>query len=87
MFSSKATVNGDSLMKTFKLFGWLFIASSFLIMAACSGGGSSGGSVETGTLSLSMTDASCSDYKAVFVTIDEVQVHLGGNGNSPNHWK
>ena len=74
-------------MKTFKLFGWLFIASSFLIMAACSGGGSSGGSVETGTLSLSMTDASCSDYKAVFVTIDEVQVHLGGNGNSPNHWK
>ena len=74
-------------MKTFKLFGWLFIASSFLIMAACSGGGSSGGSVETGTLSLSMTDASSSDYKAVFVTIDEVQVHLGGNGNSPNNWK
>ena len=74
-------------MKTFKLFGWLFIASSFLIMAACSGGGSSGDSVGTGTLALSMTDASSSDYKAVFVTIDEVQVHLGGNENSPNHWK
>lgn len=74
-------------MKIFKLLSWLFIASSFLIMAACSGGGGSGDDDGTGTLSASMTDASSSDYKAVFVTIDEVQVHLGGNGNSPNNWK
>jgi len=57
------------------------------MFVACGGGGGSGGDVATGTLSLSLTDASSSDYQAVFVTIDEVQVHLGGNENNPNHWK
>ena len=55
------------------------------ILTGCGGGGgsSSGG---TGTLSLSMTDAA-SDFAAVYVTIDEVQIHLGGNDSSPNNWR
>ena len=74
-------------MKAFKLGSWIILSLILLMFVACGGGGGSGGDVATGTLSLSMTDASSSDYKAVFVTIDEVQVHLGGNENNPNHWK
>ena len=74
-------------MKAFKLSSWIILSLILLMFVACGGGGGSGGDVATGTLSLSMTDASSSDYKAVFVTIDEVQVHLGGNENNPNHWK
>ncbi len=62
----------------------VFVFSALALMAACGGGGSSGG--DPGTLSLSLTDASGS-YQAVYVTIKEVQVHLGGNENSPNNWK
>jgi hypothetical protein len=51
------------------------------------GGGSSVGSGGTGTLSLSLTDATTLDYQAVYVTIDRVDVHLGGNESSPNNWE
>jgi len=74
-------------MKAFKLSSWIILSLILLMFVACGGGGGSGGDVATGTLSLSLTDASSSDYQAVFVTIDEVQVHLGGNENNPNHWK
>jgi len=74
-------------MKTFKLSSWIILSLILLMFVACGGGGGSGGDVATGTLSLSLTDASSSDYQAVFVTIDEVQVHLRGNENNPNHWK
>ena len=73
-------------MKTFKLFGWLFIALSFVMMSACSGGGGSG-STGTGTLALSLTDNSTEEYRAVYITIKNVEVHLGGNENSPNSWQ
>ena len=74
-------------MKALKLSSWIILSLILLMFVACGGGGGSGGDVATGTLSLSLTDASSSDYQAVFVTIDEVQVHLGGNENNPNHWK
>ena len=76
-------------MKAFKLSSWIILPLIFLLLVACGGGGGGGGGGDlgTGTLSLSLTDASSSDYQAVFVTIDEVQVHLGGNENSPNNWK
>ena len=74
-------------MKTFKLSSWIILSLILLMFVACGGGGGSGGDVATGTLSLSLTDASSSDYQTVFVTIDEVQVHLGGSENNPNHWK
>ena len=61
----------------------------FLLFTGCSGGSGSG-SIEsggTGTLSLWLTDATTLEYRAVYVTIDRVDVHLGGNEHSPNRWK
>jgi hypothetical protein len=72
-------------MKSRQFFCFLFAIITIFVLTACSGGGGSSGGI--GTLSLSLTDASSSDYKAVVVTIDEIQVHLKGDGNSPNHWK
>jgi len=69
---------------------WVWIVSSFFIFtfAACDGGGSSSSSLPTdgkssadvgaatGTLSLSLLDAPTDEYQAVYVTINEVQVHM-----------
>lgn len=69
----------------------LIIVFNFLIVASlltgCGGGGGGGGSTSTGTgtLSLSLTDSSTVKYKAIYVTIDEVQVNRkdsSSNGNS-----
>ena len=69
-----------------KLVGLFVSFLSIIVFLSCSdGGGSSGGG--TGSLSLGLTDASTNEYQAVYITIDEVQVHLGGNENSPNHWQ
>jgi len=65
----------------------LFLSFLFItVLFSCSGGGGSsdGG---TGTLSLGLTDASTNEYQAVYITIDDVQVHLGGNESNPNHWQ
>lgn len=53
--------------------GWIFVIS--LTLFSC-GGGSSGksGGDGTGTLSLSLTDASTTDYQAAYVTIKEIKV-------------
>ena len=66
---------------------WLAIFVSTAIIGACGGGSGGSGSGGTGTLSLSMADATTDRFKAIYVTIDEVQVHLGGNENSPNNWQ
>jgi len=56
-----------------------------LFLTACGGGGGGGDSVEQGTLSTSLTDSSTDEYQAIYVTIDRVEVHNGGNGNG--QWK
>ena len=55
------------------------------LISACSGGGNSdsGGS---GDLAFSLTD-SAGSYKAVYITIESVEVHIGGNDNSKNNWE
>jgi hypothetical protein len=73
-------------MKSLKLIFWIFIALSFVMMSACSGGGGSG-SAGTGILELNLTDNSTEEYRAVYITIKHVEVHLGGNENSPNNWQ
>ncbi len=75
-------VKGEEMKKSILV---ALVLSTLVWMAACGGGGGSS-SGESGTLSVSLTDASGS-YRAVYVTIDEVQVHLGGSENSPNNWK
>lgn len=62
---------------------WAFILplASLFLFTSC-GGGSSGSSVagvETGSLSLSLSDATTDDYNAVYVTVKEVQVHKPEN--------
>ncbi|KAB2836709.1 DUF4382 domain-containing protein, partial [bacterium] len=47
---------------------------AFATLAACGGGG-------TGTLSVGLTDAPTEDYAAVYVTINEIQVHRNGPGS------
>ena len=59
-----------------------------LISCGGGGGGTSGvGVVETGTVSVALVDSASEDYAAVYVTITDIQFHLGGNENSPNNWK
>ncbi len=64
-----------------------FLILVVLTFTACGGGGGGSGSSGNGTLSLSLQDASSDDYQAVYVTIKEVQVHLGGDENVDSNWK
>ncbi|MBU4316674.1 MAG: DUF4382 domain-containing protein [Proteobacteria bacterium] len=62
-------------MKSFmKTFGIISILSVFLLLGCGGGGSNSASSGTTGTLSLSMIDASDESYKAVYVTVKEVAV-------------
>lgn len=70
----------------------LSICFSILFLISCSDGGggsrsAGSGFAGTGTLALSLTDNSTEEYRAVYITIKNVEVHLGGNENSPNSWQ
>ena len=65
------------------IFGILACFCLIFISACGSGGG--GSSAGTGTLSTSLID-SAGSYEAVYVTVDSVQVHLGGNENNDKNW-
>jgi len=54
----------------------LIAVSALLILAAC-GGSSDSPSSSSGKLSVSLTDATLYQYQGVYVTIDEVSVHVG----------
>jgi hypothetical protein len=66
----------------------LALCALFVLPSCGGGGGGGGGTAQTGTLSVGLTDASTDDYKAVYVTITEVQVHMSGGAwkvvGSPN---
>lgn len=48
------------------------------VLFACGGGG---GSASSGTVSLKLGDASSADYKAVYVTVEEISVHAVSGGS------
>jgi len=58
-----------------KITKWVFVLIVIFSLLSCTGDETN--STSTGELSLLLTDASTEDYKAVYVTIKEVQVHLG----------
>ena len=66
-------------MKASNRSGTFLLVFTLIAMVGCNGGSPTEG---TGTLSLALTDSSCSGFKAIYVTIDEVQVKI--NNNSPN---
>ena len=56
----------------------------------CSDGGSNTGVQTfpgTGTVSVNLTDQTTYEYAAVYITVDDVQIHLGGDENNPNNWQ
>ncbi|MBW2515002.1 MAG: DUF4382 domain-containing protein, partial [Deltaproteobacteria bacterium] len=59
-------------MKVLKRNVCIMVFLFLIILNGCSGISSSG---DTGALSLSLTDASSDQYRAVYVTIDEIKVH------------
>ena len=67
------------MMKSLKLSAWVITSLFLLILAACSGNDSNSESRTesgTGTLELSLSDTTTDEYKAVYVSIQEVQVHM-----------
>jgi hypothetical protein len=69
-------------MKLLKQIGIILFLLTITFLFACGGGGGGGSDGGTGTLSVALTDSSCGNYAAIYVTIDEVQVNQSANGNS-----
>ena len=61
-------------MKQMNVIKWIPLLLLLSFLTACGGGSDSASSGNTGTLSLSMVDASDETFKAVYVSIEEVQV-------------
>lgn len=71
-------------MKVLKV--WLLVVSLlpiFMIVGCGDGGSSDSGS--SGTINLSLTDATTDNYKAVYITVEEVQVHK--DGDNEGNWQ
>jgi hypothetical protein len=67
-------------------FAILSLLSLFIGCGGGGGGSSGSGSAATGTLSLSLQDATSESYRAVYVTIDRVEVHMGGDEGADSNW-
>jgi len=79
----------SSKLKRSRLF-FIVLLTGFLL-TACGGGGSGDSAVSSseadqGTLQLALVDASSGSYKAVYVTIARVEVHLGGDEDDNGNW-
>ena len=75
-------------MNNLRRFGILSLFITTVFLFACDGGGSSSSGDGTGTLAVSLTDSACSTYKAIYVTIDEVQVNKNdGSSNGNSGWQ
>lgn len=68
-----------------KYLSGILLLIAMVMLAGCNGGG--GGSTGSGTLKMSLTDAAQATYKAVYVTIDEVQVHKGDVAEGNGSWQ
>jgi len=73
-------------IRSLAAFSMICFLTLFVGCGSGGGGSSTGGSGGTGTLALSLTDAPA-DFEAVYVTIERVEVHLGGNEASPKNWQ
>jgi hypothetical protein len=73
-------------MKVSKSKGLTISLLFLFLISACSDGGGSSDSGGTGTLSASLTD-SAGSYKAVYITVESLEVHTGGNDNNKNNWE
>lgn len=76
-------------MKPIKSCGIIFLIFSAFILFACGGGSGSSSPVSSGgvgTLSLSLTDEMSNSFQAIYITLEDVQVHAKKNGNGNNSW-
>jgi hypothetical protein len=69
--------DGGVFMKELKSLHLVLALCALLVLPSCGGGGGDGGA-QSGNLALGLTDATTDEYKAVYVTISEVQVHMAG---------
>jgi hypothetical protein len=77
------------LLTSNKIFALMLTIFCILGLITCGGGGGSSdvGIVGSGTASVALVDSASEEYTAVYVTINDIQFHLGGNENSPNNWR
>ena len=73
-------------MKLAKSLNLIFSLTLLIFTFACDGGAGSSDSGGTGTLAVSLTD-SAGSYKAVYITVESVEVHLGGNDKNNKNWQ
>ncbi len=74
-------------MKSSKSSGIIFLLCISFFLFACDAGGGGSSSGEIGTISMSLTDAMSNRFNAVYVTIDDVQVHTQGDSNGNDSWQ
>ena len=74
-------------MKLFRFFAIFFMLFAAIGLLACDGGGSGGSSDGSGTVSVGLTDSASDDYRAVYVTVADVQICEKNIGNNNCNWR